>query len=178
VCHTQNSWHPSRIEHPGYALTGAHLKAAEDETLAGKEKQVKCFWCHRGEPSTFKSTKTDCLSCHATDRATSTFPGHAAFAATCEDCHSTDAWKPAKKPEIAIPVEPTVTVDAGAGAVTHTVAPHASAKPKPRATGTAATATAVTTATATATTTATATATTTATATPAPDVTSQASRRH
>ncbi|MEO8797867.1 MAG: hypothetical protein ABI551_08285 [Polyangiaceae bacterium] len=99
VCHTQSSWHPARIDHPVYALTGAHLKVAEDRALAGTENQVKCLWCHRGDAATFAGTKTDCNFCHAEDQATATFPGHAAFQVTCQDCHSTDAWKPARHPQ-------------------------------------------------------------------------------
>jgi hypothetical protein len=102
VCHTQASWHPFRVAHPWWELTGAHAKAAADRELAGKEQQVKCFWCHRGEPSTFKDTKKECIACHAEDRAMSKFPGHDQFETTCESCHSTTAWKPTLE-SIALP---------------------------------------------------------------------------
>ena len=100
VCHTQNSWHAWRVDHPGWELTGAHARAAADRNVAGTEQTVKCFWCHRGDVSTFKNTKKDCFSCHAEDRETQDehSPSHAAFEKTCETCHGTDAWKPAKRP--------------------------------------------------------------------------------
>lgn len=123
VCHTQSSWHPTRVDHPAYALTGAHLRAANDRALAGKENQVKCFWCHRGDAASFAGTKTDCLSCHAADRATATFPGHTSFQVTCQDCHSTDAWKPATHPpalptEVTAPAAPAMTTSTAATAPT------------------------------------------------------------
>ncbi len=173
VCHTQTSWHPWRVDHPWYVLTGAHLKAAQDEALEGKENQVKCFWCHRGDPRTFKNTKTDCISCHADDRATSTFPGHANFQTSCEDCHSTDAWKPARRPPATTTVEPGKDiVDAGAPSAHGTALPQAPKIKKPKAQPTALRAS-----------TASATApppipTPVQTTTTPPDITSGASRRH
>lgn len=97
ACHLETSWKPWRVEHPWWELTGAHLRAAQDKSAAGVEKQVKCFWCHHGDPATWKGTRKDCISCHEPDRAKSRFPGHDAFADTCEDCHSTDKWKPTTK---------------------------------------------------------------------------------
>lgn len=114
VCHTQTAWRGFRVDHPWYALTGAHARAANDPALAGTENQVKCFWCHRGDPTTWASTKTDCIACHESDRARSEVPGHDTFATTCQDCHSTESWKGATMPAIAVvdagPPEP---VDAG-----------------------------------------------------------------
>jgi hypothetical protein len=98
VCHTQSSWGHVRIEHPWWALTGAHARAAEDRTLAGTEHHVKCFWCHRGEPAIFAGTKKECIACHEDDRRGVTFPEHDSFAQNCELCHSTEAWKPASRP--------------------------------------------------------------------------------
>jgi hypothetical protein len=110
VCHLETSWHHWRVDHPWWELTGAHERAAADEALAGDEKQVKCFWCHRGDPPTFKGTKRECIACHAEDREQAKFPGHDAFPETCEECHSTSKWKGAKRPaSIALP-------DADAGA--------------------------------------------------------------
>ena len=103
------------MDHPWWELTGAHLKAAADRDVAGTEKQVKCFWCHRGEASTWKGTKKECLACHADDRTTSKFPGHASFPDTCEECHSTTAWSPTTKH---IERPPPEAPDAGA-AIAH-----------------------------------------------------------
>jgi hypothetical protein len=116
VCHTQKSWRPWRVDHPGWELTGAHLRAAQDEKLVGKENQVKCFWCHRGQPAVFEGTKKECIYCHDEDRGESHYPGHDTFPLTCGDCHSTDKWKPATKPEPAVPPPPKIEdagVDAG-----------------------------------------------------------------
>jgi hypothetical protein len=127
ACHLETSWKPWRVDHPWWALTGAHLRAAQDETAAGDEKQVKCFWCHRGEPATWKGTRKECIACHQEDRAKSRFPGHETFADTCEDCHSTDKWKPTTKaierPKLPEPEPTTEPVDAGA--------PDSGAKPPP-----------------------------------------------
>lgn len=143
VCHTQSSWHGFRVDHPWYELTGAHARAAADKALAGKENQVKCMWCHRGDPATFKDTKKECVACHAEDRETATFPGHDEFPLTCEECHSTEAWKPTTK-RIPRPsrdagppqgAEAPAIVDAGHAATTPTApkpkpaAPHPSTKP-------------------------------------------------
>jgi len=106
VCHSQGSWGHARIEHPWWALTGAHARAAQDKTLAGVEKRVKCFWCHRGEPAQFAGTPRDCVGCHADDRQGVKFPGHDGFSTSCQNCHSTEAWKPAEHP-VAVPLPPT-----------------------------------------------------------------------
>jgi hypothetical protein len=97
ACHLETSWKPWRVDHPWWQLTGAHLRTAEDKAAAGKENQVKCFWCHRGDPATWKTTPKECIACHEPDRKKSKFPGHDTFADTCEDCHSTDKWKPTTK---------------------------------------------------------------------------------
>jgi hypothetical protein len=102
VCHTQSSWGHARIEHPWWQLTGAHSRAAADQGLAGTEKRVKCFWCHRGEPAEFAGTSKECISCHAEDRQGVKFPEHDSFADTCETCHTTEAWKPATHPAVTL----------------------------------------------------------------------------
>lgn len=129
VCHTQTSWSHWRVEHPFWELTGAHARAAADKELAGKENQVKCFWCHRGDPATWKDTKKECVACHEEDKSTSRFPDHDTFADTCQDCHSTEKWKPAKKPPRAPDVAPVdAPVDAGAPEPK----PSATVTPKPK----------------------------------------------
>jgi hypothetical protein len=91
VCHVQTSWHGARIEHAWWPLTGAHARAAEDRALAGEEKRVKCFWCHRGDPPVFKGTPKECVACHDEDRRG--VRDHEERTA-CAECHSTEAWKP------------------------------------------------------------------------------------
>jgi hypothetical protein len=112
ACHTQSSWKEWRVSHPWWELTGAHAKAAADVELVGAERQVKCYWCHRGDASSWRGTMTGCVHCHDEDRARSKFPGHARFPKTCDDCHSTTAWAPATRHIEAPPPE----LDAGAGA--------------------------------------------------------------
>jgi hypothetical protein len=81
VCHKQDGWHPSILNHP-WTLTGAHAKAAS------------CFECHKGEPAVFRGTAKLCFGCHAADYQRG--PDHVAarYPTTCEECHSTTAWKP------------------------------------------------------------------------------------
>ncbi len=81
VCHTQDDWHPSVLNH-SWPLTGAHAKADA------------CFECHKGEPAVFRGTPKLCFGCHAADYQRG--PGHVAnhFPTTCEGCHSSNAWKP------------------------------------------------------------------------------------
>jgi hypothetical protein len=122
VCHTQSSWNRWRVEHPGWQLTGAHARAAAEKNLAGVDNRVKCFWCHRGTPPTFAGTKQECFACHEEDRVAVRYPGHDTFSLSCETCHSTEAWKPAKKPPPAAPsaitsAPTTTTTDAGARTV-------------------------------------------------------------
>ena len=88
VCHAQASWRPSGLHHDGWPLTGAH-KGRPD---------TQCAWCHKGKPSVFKGTPKECVACHQEDYASSTFPEHATFQKKCTDCHSTEAWHPAKQP--------------------------------------------------------------------------------
>jgi hypothetical protein len=81
VCHAQERWHSSRIDH-AWPLTGAHAKAAS------------CFECHKGEPPVFEGTKSACVDCHRADYEKA--PEHVArqFPTTCQECHGTAAWKP------------------------------------------------------------------------------------
>ena len=85
VCHASTSWHPSHLDHPFWALTGAHEKTT-------------CFDCHRGTPPAFKGTSKVCVDCHRADFDGAKFPGHSTFALTCANCHTTTAWKPATSP--------------------------------------------------------------------------------
>jgi hypothetical protein len=80
-CHTQTEWVPAKFQHP-WPLVGAHLKAG-------------CAACHKGNPPVYKGTPNQCVDCHKADYDSSPYPGHQAFPLTCNDCHSTLAWKPA-----------------------------------------------------------------------------------
>lgn len=80
ICHQEESWSPSVQRHP-WPLTGAHAKPG-------------CFACHTGKPAVFRGTKGACVDCHRDKAEPPPFPGHAKFAATCDECHSTLAWKP------------------------------------------------------------------------------------
>ena len=81
VCHTQDSWHPTRLEHP-WKLDGAHEK-------------TDCLLCHNEEPN-FRAPDKACISCHADkhDAANKKLAWHAAEGDSCQECHSTTAWKP------------------------------------------------------------------------------------
>ncbi len=78
VCHTQNSWHPSVLDHP-WPLTGAHATKAT------------CFECHSNPPK-FKGTSKQCIACHRPDYTNA--PNHVAqkFPTKCEQCHLTTSW--------------------------------------------------------------------------------------
>jgi hypothetical protein len=55
----------------------------------------------------YVGTPSLCVDCHQTDYDNSPFFGHDAFATTCHDCHTTNAWKPAvggTHPENAFPI--------------------------------------------------------------------------
>jgi hypothetical protein len=123
------------VEHRGWELTGAHARAAADKTLAGKEKQVKCFWCHHEDTTTFSVAKKDCIGCHADDRESATSPPHEDLALTCETCHSTEGWKPATRPASGVkhpPEPPHPAEDAGAPPVASS-APAKLTPPRPTA---------------------------------------------
>lgn len=81
-CHGTASWDGASFEHAVFALTGAH-------------EAIACASCHTGMPAVFTGTPSECVGCHLEDYETSPFPGHSAFATTCQDCHSTAAWRPA-----------------------------------------------------------------------------------
>jgi len=88
TCHSEESWHPFRLQH-SYALDGAHAK-------------VDCFQCHRrlglySLPTlVFEGTPKECVHFHeyAHKQANDKVRNHSAFPATCEKCHSVNAWKP------------------------------------------------------------------------------------
>jgi len=84
TCHVTTAWYPAEVgDHGFWPLTGAHQLAS-------------CAACH--EVGRFTDTPRDCAGCHQTNFLGTTNPNHVAraFASTCEDCHSTAAWRPAE----------------------------------------------------------------------------------
>lgn len=82
-CHGTDSWNSADFEHiASFPLSGGHA-------------QAECGSCHTGSPAVFVGLDAACVSCHESDAATSTFPGHDSFPNTCNECHSIDAWAPA-----------------------------------------------------------------------------------
>jgi len=78
ACHAPDGWKPAKIDHSQFAfhLDGKHITAA-------------CSNCHTD--SDFKSTPSDCVSCHTKDDK-----HNGQFGTNCATCHSTQGWKLAK----------------------------------------------------------------------------------
>jgi hypothetical protein len=85
ICHSTSVWQPATFNHSttAFPLTGAHTTVA-------------CASCHLN--GNYTTTPTDCYSCHKTEYQNTTDPNHvaAAFATTCQTCHTTSAWTGAK----------------------------------------------------------------------------------
>jgi len=79
-CHTPVAWEQAQMVHDFFPLVGGH---------AG----LNCTQCHTS--GTFGPIPSTCYACHAADYQRA--PDHAAlaFPQTCEQCHSTAAWRPA-----------------------------------------------------------------------------------
>ena len=62
-------------------------------SLTGKHAGLICTQCHLDARTVadLQSAPADCLSCHRKDE-----PHEGRFGPLCNDCHSTDAWTPAK----------------------------------------------------------------------------------
>ena len=129
TCHSQADWHPSVLTH-SWPLNGAHAK------------KDACFECHKGDPTVYQGTPKACFGCHAADFQHG--PNHVAghFPETCEECHSTTAWKPRLPNAKAAPttksppkeIETAATAATG-GATTTPKAKVARPKPSPSTTG-------------------------------------------
>lgn len=127
VCHTQESWHPSRLAH-AWTLDGAHAK-------------LDCFECHKGEPTVFHGTDKACLSCHREDEHTANreLAWHEAEGSRCLDCHTTSAWKPPAPeyhetphpPPSATPSAVPSAVPSALPSAVPTVKPHPTVRPHP-----------------------------------------------
>jgi len=85
ACHGANAWKPaSGVDHSKtrFPLSGAH-------------KRADCASCHSG--GRLSAAPTECVGCHLADFQATKNPIHSgpAFPATCESCHSVNAWRPA-----------------------------------------------------------------------------------
>ena len=76
-CHTPEGWEQASFDH---ALT--------DFPLTGRHVGIACTDCHVG--GVFAGTAKECAACHAEPQFHLEL-----FAASCEECHSTDGWTPA-----------------------------------------------------------------------------------
>src|SRR5258708_31787258 len=87
TCHTVDAWSPATFAHPksGFPLTGAHVSPP-----------LPCASCHTN--NNYQITVTTCVSCHMDKFQSAKAPDHVggAFPQTCEICHNTTAWQPAK----------------------------------------------------------------------------------
>ena len=85
LCHNTGAWQPAKFDHAttGWALTGAHTSTA-------------CASCHVN--NNYNITVTTCVSCHLDKYKAAKAPDHVAggISQTCELCHNTGAWQPAK----------------------------------------------------------------------------------
>jgi hypothetical protein len=63
--------------------------------LTGAHRATACTSCHQN--GVYTGLPTDCYSCHTSDFAGTTNPGHTAgnFSHDCNQCHTTAAWNPA-----------------------------------------------------------------------------------
>ncbi len=78
ACHKTEGWKPATFDH-----------AVSTFPLTGKHVAARCESCHVGQ--VFKGTAKTCAGCHQD-------PAYhlAAFGTACADCHTADAWRPAR----------------------------------------------------------------------------------
>jgi hypothetical protein len=115
VCHEQDRWHPRKVVNHPWPLTGKHAT-------------TKCDGCHVDGPNAHAIDKA-CVACHAPEfERAPEHVGH--FPVTCEQCHTTEAWKPlVPEPVWPKPSPPPPDPSASASA---SAAPSASAPPPPK----------------------------------------------
>jgi hypothetical protein len=121
VCHSQDAWRPSILDHPFFPLTEAHAKPT-------------CFACHKGRPPKLHGTPKECIGCHRPEYERA--PGHVAqkFPTKCERCHQTTVWgdhRPAEPPKRPQPAKPPPTAT-GQPAPQPPLPPQETARPSPR----------------------------------------------
>lgn len=120
ACHGRERWHPAKLRHE-WPLDGAHAKAG-------------CFDCHTGDPPLFRGLKRACVDCHRDDYDRA--KNHKRFATTCEDCHTTEAWKTLQPHRHAAasaspPPSAAPSIAPSASAPAPSAAPSAAPKPRP-----------------------------------------------
>jgi hypothetical protein len=82
-CHSTLGWSPAAFQHSAsFPLSGGH---------AGR----RCTDCHAG--GVWAGLPTTCISCHLDAWQRTTSPNHAAakFPTECQQCHTTNGWRPA-----------------------------------------------------------------------------------
>jgi hypothetical protein len=86
-CHSTTAWSPANFDHSKseFPLTGAHSVPLR-----------QCADCHVN--NNYNLTQTSCVSCHLKNFQNANNPNHVqgGFPQTCEICHSTSAWQPAR----------------------------------------------------------------------------------
>ncbi|MEK6679357.1 MAG: hypothetical protein AABY39_08075 [Nitrospirota bacterium] len=84
-CHNTSAWKPANWSHSSPPASWA---------LTGKHAATVCITCH----TNYKTiTSRECYSCHRASYDATINPNHRAsgFPTTCEQCHSSTAWRPA-----------------------------------------------------------------------------------
>lgn len=83
TCHGQNAWMPTTFRHnqTGFELSGAH-------------RFLQCSNCHFNR--VFGGLNSECMSCHMKDFNAS-LPQHVGAPTTCNTCHYTFGFRPAKR---------------------------------------------------------------------------------
>ena len=78
ACHKTDTWQGATFDHSKSAFP-----------LTGKHAQVDCVQCHVN--NVYKGTPQTCVGCHQD-------PAYhlAVFGTACADCHTADAWRPAR----------------------------------------------------------------------------------
>jgi len=86
-CHSTDNWMNAKFDHSttGFLLTGGHA-----------DPPLTCDACHKA--GNFHLAGATCVSCHLDKFQSAKAPDHVAgaFPQTCEFCHNTTAWQPAK----------------------------------------------------------------------------------
>ncbi len=78
ACHKTDTWQGATFDH-----------SVSDFPLTGKHTQADCIQCHAN--NVYKGTPQTCVDCHQD-------PAYhlAVFGTACADCHTADAWRPAR----------------------------------------------------------------------------------
>ncbi len=83
ICHTEDAWEPSTLNHDFFPLTAGH-------------DGLDCTECHT--TGNYTDASPECVSCHQTDYDNTSDPNHtdAGFSTDCASCHTTNpGWTPA-----------------------------------------------------------------------------------